>query len=60
VRIVEREPEPTVHAEAFFSLAASYLSVGTGACRVGWNLSRPEAREAVQESEDRIRDRESR
>jgi hypothetical protein len=35
VRIVERESEPTVHAETFFSLAASYLSVGTGACRGG-------------------------
>ena len=31
--IVERESEPTVHAEAFSSLAAMCLSVGTGACR---------------------------
>ena len=28
VGIVERESEPTVYAEAFFSLTASYLSVG--------------------------------
>jgi hypothetical protein len=40
--IIERESEPTVHAEAFFSLAASHLSVETGACRGEWSLSRPE------------------
>jgi hypothetical protein len=35
VGIVERESEPTVHAEAFFSLTASYLSVGIGALQEG-------------------------
>lgn len=44
VGIVERESELTVQAEAFFSLAASHLSVGVGACWGEWNLSRPEAR----------------
>src|SRR5271156_434412 len=53
-RVVERESEPTVRDEAFFSLAASYLQrpAGEGGARQGLKRDR-----AVQESEAENRDR---